>query len=156
MLKGVKGFNDNMIIMEKEIKYVKNKHYTYVISNNEYNDKKFDVSIFEIEEWEKLLEIGKVFEEAVSYVNGVSDNTYIHLDKNLKSYTYFLYHSPFCHYKGFNDLEYETTKLEDIYEVVFHRVESGEKITINEFRKWIVENYEKINERYEYLRPLHI
>ena len=49
-------------------------------------------------------------------------------------------------------MEYEITKLEDIYEVVFHRVENREKITINEFRKWIVENYEKINERYEYLK----
>lgn len=138
--------------MEKEIKYVKNKDYTYVISNNEYNDKKLDVSIFEIEDWENLLEISKVFEEEVSYVNGVSDNSYKYLDNNLKSYTYFLYNSPFCHYESFNDLEYETTKLDDIYEVVFHRLESGEKITINEFRKWIVENYEKINERYEYLK----
>ena len=138
--------------MEKEIKYVKNKDYTYVISNNEYNDKKLDVSIFEIEDWKNLLEISKVFKEAVSYVNGVSDNSYKYLDNNLKSYTYFLYNSPFCHYESFNDLEYETTKLEDIYEVVFYRLESGEKITINEFRKWIVENYEKINERYEYLK----
>jgi len=142
--------------MEKEIKYVKNKNYTYVISNNEYNDKKIDVSIFEIEDWENLLEISKVFEEAVSYVNGVSDNSYKYLDKNLTSYAYFLYHSPFCHYESFNDLEYETTKLDDIYEVVFHRLENGEKITINEFRKWIVENYEKINERYEYLTPFLI
>lgn len=138
--------------MESKLNYVKNKEYTYVITNDYNNNEELDVSIFEIEEWEKLLEISKVFEEAVSYVNEVSDNTYIHLDKNLKSYTYFLYHSPFCHYESFNDLEYETTKLEDIYEVVFHCVESGEKITINEFRKWIVENYEKINERYEYLK----
>lgn len=136
--------------MESKLNYVKNKEYTYVITNDYNNNEQSDVSIFEIEEWEKLLDISKVFEEAVSYVNGVSDNTYIHLDKNLKSYIYFLYHSPFCHYKGFNDLEYETTKLEDIYEVLFHRVESGEKITINEFRKWIVENYEKINKRCQY------
>ena len=138
------------MIMESKLNYVKNKEYTYVITNDYNNNEQSDVSIFEIEEWEKLLDISKVFEEAVSYVNGVSDNTYIHLDKNLKSYIYFLYHSPFCHYKGFNDLEYETTKLEDIYEVLFHRVESGEKITINEFRKWIVENYEKINKRCQY------
>ena len=140
--------------MESKLNYVKNKEYTYVITNDYNNNEQLDVSIFEIEEWEKLLEISKVFEEAVSYINGVSDNTYIHLDKNLKSYTYFLYHSPFCHYKGFNDLEYETRKLEDIYELVFHRVESGEKITINEFRKWIVENYEKINERCQYNKQL--
>ena len=140
--------------MESKLNYVKNKEYTYVITNDYNNNEQLDVSIFEIEEWEKLLEISKVFEEAVSYIIGVSDNTYIHLDKNLKSYTYFLYHSPFCHYKGFNDLEYETTKLEDIYELVFHRVESGEKITINEFRKWIVENYEKINERCQYNKQL--
>ena len=151
MRKGVIQFKGNIIIiiMEKEIKYVKNKDYTYVISNNEYNDK-IDVSIFEIEDWENLLEISKVFKEAVSYVNSVSDNSYKYLDNNLKSYTYFLYNSPFSHYESFNDLEYETTKLEDIYEVVFHRLENGEKITINEFRKWIVENYEKIiiNKKY--------
>ena len=140
--------------MESKLNYVKNKEYTYVITNDYNNNEQLDVSIFEIEEWEKLLEISKVFEEAVSYINGVSDNTYIHLDKNLKSYTYFLYHSPFCHYKGFNDLEYETRKLEDIYELVFHRVDSGENITINEFRKWIVENYEKINERCQYNKQL--
>ena len=138
--------------MEKEIKYVKNKDYIYVISSNKYNDKKLDVSIFEIEDWENLLKFSKVFQEAVSYVNGVSDNSYKYLDNNLKSYSYFLYNSPFCHYESFNDLEYETTKMEYIYEVVFHRLESGEKITINEFRKWIVENYEKINEIYEYIK----
>ena len=145
--------------MEREIEYIKHKEYTYVLSNddsNHYNNKKLDISIFEIEEWEKLLEIDKVFTEAVSYLNGVSDNSYTYLDKNLKSYTYFLYYSPFCHYESFNDLECETTKIEDIHAVVFHRLENGEKITINEFRKWIIENYEKINEIYEYLIPFLI
>lgn len=97
--------------MEKEIKYVKNKDYIYVISSNEYNDKNLDVSIFEIEDWENLLKFSKVFEEAVSYVNGVSDSSYKYLDNNLKSYAYFLYNSPFCHYESFNDLEYETIHL---------------------------------------------
>ena len=124
--------------------------YSFDLILSQLSIEKLDVSIFEIEDWENLLEISKVFKEAVSYVNGVSDNSYKYLDNNLKSYTYFLYNSPFC--ESFNDLEYETTKLEDIYEVVFYRLESGEKITINEFRKWIVENYKKINEKYEYLK----
>ena len=142
--------------MEKEIKYVKNKDYTYVITNDNNNNEQLDISIFEIEEWNKLLAISKVFEEAFSYLNSVSDNSYEYIDKNLKSYTYFLYYSPFCHYNSFNDLEYETTKLEYIYEIVFHRVKNGEKITINEFRKWIVENYQKINEKSQYLTPFLI
>jgi len=55
----------------------------------------------------------------------------------------------YCHYTGFNNLQYETLKITDIYEVVFNLVkERKETITINEFRKWVSENYKNIQMYY--------
>ena len=62
-----------------------------------------------------------------------------------------MYYSPFCWWKGFNDLECETLEINDIYEVVFNFVSEDKKITINKFRTWIIDNYEIIQTHYETL-----
>ena len=129
-----------------EIAYVKNKEYIYVLTNYDNNNNKIDASIFEIEEWTHLTKLSKLFEDSVFKLNR---DPYININQKLKSCVYYLYYSPFCHYAGFNNLQYETLKITDIYEVVFNLVkERKETITINEFRKWVSENYKNIQMYY--------
>ena len=138
--------------MENEIVYIKNKEYIYVLTINVDNDNVLDLSIFEIEEWTHLKKISKVFEDAVVNLDvDISLRPYINISKNIKNAVYYLYYSPFCHWKGFNDLEYEMLEINDIYEVVFNLVREHQKITINEFRKWITENYTNIQTHYDNL-----
>ena len=114
--------------------------------------KKKIFSVFEVEEWKKLLEISKGFEEAVRNLNYETDDNYVGIDKELIKSSYFLYYSPYCHYEDFNHLDYDTNKIEDIYEKVFNFVENGEKITVNQFRNWISKNYENITAHFEYIK----
>jgi hypothetical protein len=137
---------------ENEIIYVKNKEYVYVLTNNDDNDNVLDLSIFEIEEWTHLTKISKVFEDSVVNLDvDKSLRPYINISKNIKNAVYYLYYSPFCWRKGFNDLEYEILQINNIYEVVFDLVREDNKITINKFKKWITENYTNIQTHYESL-----
>jgi len=136
--------------MVNEIVYVKNKKYIYVLTTNVDNDNVLDLSIFEIEEWTHLTKISKVFEDAVVNLDvDISLRPYINISKNIKNAVYYLYYSPFCSRKDFNDLEYEMLEINDIYEVVFNLVREHQKITINEFRKWIIDNYTNIQMHYD-------
>jgi hypothetical protein len=135
---------------ENEIVYVKNKEYIYVLTINVDNDNGLDLSIFEIEEWTHLTKISKVFEDAVVNLDvEISLRPYINVSKDIKKGVYYLYYSPFCWCKGFNDLEYEMLEINDIYEVVFNLVKEHKKITINDFRKWIIDNYTNIQMHYD-------
>jgi len=137
---------------ENEIVYVKNKEYIYVLTINVDNYNVLDLSIFEIEEWTHLTKISKVFEDAVVNLDvDISLRPYINVSKDIKKAVYYLYYSPFCNWKGFNDLEYEMLEINDIYKVVFDLVREHQKITINDFRKWIIDNYTNIQMHYESL-----
>ena len=138
--------------LKYEIVYVKNKEYIYVLTINVDNDNILDLSIFEIEEWTHLTKISKVFEDAVVNLDvDKSLRPYINISENIKKGVYYLYYSPFCWRKGFNDLEYETLYINDIYKVVFNFVNEDKKITINKFRRWIIDNYENIQMHYDNL-----
>jgi hypothetical protein len=101
--------------LENEIVYVKNKEYIYVLTNNDDNNNELDLSIFEIEEWTHLTKISKVFEDSVVNLDvEISLRHYINVSKDIKKAVYYLYYSPFCHWKGFNDLEYEILEINDI------------------------------------------
>ena len=135
---------------ENEIVYVKNKEYIYVLTINVDNDNVLDLSIFEIEEWTHLIKISKVFEDAVVNLDvEISLRPYINVSKDIKKGAYYLYYSPFCWCKGFNDLEYEMLEINDIYKVVFDLVREDKKITINKFRRWIIDNYTNIQMHYD-------
>ena len=137
---------------ENEIVYVKNKEYIYVLTINVDNDNVLDLSIFEIEEWTHLTKISKVFEDAVVNLDvEISLRPYINVSKDIKKCAYYLYYSPFCNWKGFNDLEYEMLEINDIYKVVFDLVREDKKRTINKFRRWIIDNYTNIQTHYESL-----
>ena len=138
--------------LENEIVYVKNKEYIYVLTNNDDNNNELDLSIFEIEEWTHLTKISKVFEDSVVNLDvEISLRPYINVSKDIKKVAYYLYYSPFCWWKGFNDLECETLEINDIYEVVFNFVREDKKITINKFRRWITDNYTNIQTHYDNL-----
>jgi hypothetical protein len=138
--------------LEYEIVYVKNKEYIYVLTINVDNDNVLDLSIFEIEEWTHLTKISKVFEDAVDNLDvDIRLRPYINVSKDIKKGAYYLYYSPFCWWKGFNDLEYEMLKINDIYKVVFNFVSEDKKITINKFRRWIIDNYTNIIMHYDNL-----
>ena len=138
--------------LEYEIVYVKNKEYIYVLTINVDNDNVLDLSIFEIEEWTHLTKISKVFEDAVDNLDvDIRLRPYINISENIKKGVYYLYYSPFCHWKGFNDLEYEMLEINDIYKVIFDFVSEDKKITINKFRKWITDNYKNIQTHYDNL-----
>ena len=138
--------------LEYEIVYVKNKEYIYVLTTNVDNDNVLDLSIFEIEEWTHLTKISKVFEDAVVNLDvEISLRPYINVSKDIKKCAYYLYYSPFCWWQGFNDLECETLEINDIYEVVFNFVREDKKITINKFRRWVIDNYETIKTHYDTL-----
>jgi hypothetical protein len=138
--------------LEYEIVYVKNKEYIYVLTINVDNDNVLDLSIFEIEEWTHLIQISKVFEDAVDNLDvDIRLRPYINVSKDIKKGVYYLYYSPFTRWKGFNDLEYEILNINDIYEVVFNLVREDEKITINKFRRWIIDNYKNIQTHYDNL-----
>jgi hypothetical protein len=139
--------------LENEIIYVKNKKYIYVLTNNDDNNNELDLSIFEIEEWTHLTKISKVFEDCVVYLDNVDKpfSPYININLNLKRGVYYLYFSPFCCCKGFNDLEFEILHINNIYEVVFNLAREDKKITINKFRRWIIDNYKKIQIHYDNL-----
>jgi hypothetical protein len=137
---------------ENEIVYVKNKEYIYVLTTNVDNDNVLDLSIFEIEEWTHLTKMSKVFEDAVENLDvEIRLRSYINVSKDIKKGAYYLHDSPFCHWKGFNDLEYEMLEINDIYEVVFNLVKEHQKITINKFRTWVIDNYTNIQMHYENL-----
>ena len=138
--------------LEYEIVYVKHKKYIYVLTINVDNDNVLDLSIFEIEEWTHLTKISKVFEDAVVNLDvEISLRPYINVSKDIKKGAYYLYYSPFCWFKGFNDLECETLEINDIYEVVVNFVREDKKITINKFRRWVIDNYETIKTHYDTL-----
>ena len=138
--------------LENEILYTKNKEYIYVLTINVDNNNVLDLSIFEIEEWTHLIKISKVFEDAVVNLDvEISLRPYINVSKDIKKGAYYLYYSPFCWWKGFNDLEYETLEINDIYKVVFDLVREDKKITINKFRKWVIDNYTNIQMHYDNL-----
>lgn len=131
-----------------------NKEYIYVLSteyNSGYEDGN-DLSIFETEEWEHLLELSKTFERAVINLNYDSDYHYIRTDKKIKNASYYFYYSPFSMYKGLSDLESKDATKTEIYEKVFELVKEGGKITIDKFREWIIKNYDSIKDNYELIK----
>ena len=144
--------------LENEIVYVKNKKYIYVLTNNFDKNDELDLSIFEIEDWMHLTKMSKVFEEYVVYLDvDISLRMKINISEKLNRCVYYLYYSPFCRSrsrsrsrsKGFNDLKYEILEINDIYKVVFNLVREDKKITINKFRRWIIDNYKKIQTYYD-------
>ena len=143
--------------MDYDIDIQDNKKYIYVISyySSSNNLMNTDISIFEINEWGELLIKSEIFKKYVNILNRESDIKYIHIQKEIKSATYYLYHNcNYCIYSDFTSLEYYTGNKQDIYERVFLETKNTDRynISVNNFRKWIIDNYEKLNKNYNIIK----
>lgn len=141
--------------MDYDIDIEDNKKYIYVISY--YTPSNTDISIFEINEWDDLLNKSEIFKKWVNILNRESDIEYINTHPEIKNATYYLYHNcEYCKYNDFTSLEYYTGNNQDIYERVFLETKNKNKgrynISINNFREWISVNYEKINKNYNIIK----
>lgn len=147
-----------MYNMEYYINIEEYKKYYYVISyyspNNDFirsNLMNTDISIFELDEWNDLLNKSEIFKKWVNILNRESNNEYIKLDSVIKNATYYLYHNcEYCKYDDFTSLEYYTGNKQDIYERTYLETINKDRynISINNFRTWIIDNYETINNNY--------
>jgi len=148
--------------MDYDIDIEDNKKYIYVISYcSPSNDliriirMNTDISIFEINEWDDLLNKSEIFKKWVNILNRESDIEYINTPTEIKSAIYYLYHNcEYCKYNDFTSLEYYTGNKQDIYERVFLETKNTDRynISVNNFRKWISDNYGKFNENYNILK----
>lgn len=151
--------------MNYQINIEEHKKYYYVISYySQSNDLiriktsdllNTDISIFEIDEWDDLLNKSEIFKKSVNYLNSESDTEYIKTHPEIKSATYYLYHNcEYCKYDDFTSLEYYSGYKEDIYEKVFLEVKNTDRynISLNNFRTWIIDNYENFNKNYNIIK----
>jgi hypothetical protein len=149
--------------MNYEINIEDNKKYIYVISyySPSINDliriikMNTDISIFEINEWDDLLHKSEKFKKWVNILNHESDIEYINTHPEIRSATYYLYHNcEYCKYNDFTSLEYYTGNKQDIYERVFLETKNKDRynISVNNFREWIIDNYEKFNKNYNIIK----
>jgi hypothetical protein len=143
--------------MDYDIDIQDNKKYIYVISYySSSNDLiNTDISIFEIDEWDDLLNKSEIFKKYVNYLNNESDFEYNNTHPEIKNATYYLYNNcEYCKYDDFTSLEYYTGNKEDIYERVFLEAKNTDRynISVNNFRKWISDNYEKFNKNYNIIK----
>ena len=147
--------------MDYDIDIQDNKKYIYVISyysssnNLISNLMNTDISIFEINEWDELLNKSEIFKKYVNILNRESDIEYINTRPEIKNATYYLYYNcEYCKYDDFTSLEYYTGNKQDIYERVFLETKNKDRynISINNFRQWIIDNYENFNKNYNIIK----
>jgi hypothetical protein len=147
--------------MDYDIDIQDNKKYIYVISYYSSNNNLIsnlmntDISIFEINEWDNLLNKSEIFKKYVNILNRETDIEYIKTHPEIKNATYYLYHNcEYCKYNDFTSLEYYIGNKQDIYERVFLEVKNTDRynISANNFRKWISDNYEKFNKNYNIIK----
>lgn len=147
--------------MDYDIDIQDNKKYIYVISyysssnNLISNLMNTDISIFEINEWDELLNKSEIFKKYVNILNCENDIEYINTHPEIKKATYYLYHNcEYCKYDDFTSLEYYTGNKQDIYERLFLETKNKDRynISINNFREWIIDNYENFNKNYNIIK----
>lgn len=142
-------------IMNEKIEFNDNKTYCFVetFNEDETNHQIYtDISIFEKEEWMNLLKISEKFEKNVSF--SLSENNhYENLTDEQKNAIYFLYYCDYCKYEGFHSLRYLTGNKEVYNQIIQEKMrnQNNEEISKNQFRKWIVNHYDKINYYYQLL-----
>jgi hypothetical protein len=152
----------NKYIMDNDIQIKENKKYYYVISyyrpSNDFirsNLMNTDISIFELDEWNELLNKSKIYNKCVKILNDESDYGY-HFEKpEYRRAVYYLYYNcNYCEYNDFTSLEYYVGYDKDIYERVFIETKNEDRynVSINSFRSWIVKHYDEFNKNYDIIK----
>ena len=140
--------------MNKEINFNNEEYYFIITKKENYNYNMslnlIDISIFEINEWKNILNMSMKFDDAIRFVAQASDYSYNLIDKEQKNAMYYLYYNcEFCNGNNkFTDLYNKIGNKSDYYELLESKIKNqkdNEKITINQFRLWIVNNYDKMN-----------
>jgi len=138
--------------MNKDINF-NNEEYYFIITEKEKCDMSLnliDISIFEIDEWKDILNMSMKFDKAIKFAAQDSEYSYNLIDKERKEAMYFLYYNcEFCNGNNkFTNLYNEIGDKSDYYELLESKIKNqkdNEKVTINKFRLWIVNNYDKMN-----------
>ena len=137
-----------------------NEEYYFIITEKEHHDMSLnliDISIFDIDEWKNILNMSIKFDESIRFASQDSDYSYNLIDKEYKDAMYFFYYNcEFCNGNNkFTDLYYEIGDKSAYYKLLESKIKNqkdNEKITINQFRLWIINNYDKINNYYNILK----
>ena len=143
--------------MNKEIIFNNEEYYFIITEKENYNMSLIDISIFEINEWKNILNMSIKFDDAIRFAAQASDYSYNLIDKEQKNAMYYLYYNcEFCNGNNkFTDLYNNIGNKSDYYELLESKIKNqkdNEKITINQFRLWIINNYDKINNYYNILK----
>jgi hypothetical protein len=146
--------------MESDIIITDNKEYYYVISyyrpSNDFirsDLKNTDISIFEINEWEDLLDKSKTYKKWVNIFNSDYEHNYISIQPKVKSAVYYLYFNcPFCMYNDFTSLESCVGSSYDVYHKVFIETKNELLLSINKFREWIIFNDDEFIKNYDIIK----
>ena len=140
--------------MKEKIELKTDTKYYYVETLKECtNIINVDISVFEEYEWITLLNMSIKFEKNVDFsLHG--DYEYGQFTNEQRISIYYLYYCDFCKYESFSKLDYIIGNKYD-YHTYFNRLlknkKPDEEITSNEFRKWIVNNYENLKYYYSIL-----
>ena len=145
-----------------DINIFDNKEYYYVISryrpSNDFLKSdlfNIDISIFELDEWNNLLNKSKLYNICVNILNGETERDYLSIQPEHRNAVYYLYYNcDYCKYNDFTSMEYYIGFEQDIYKRVFIETKNNDRynISINSFRKWIVKHYDEINENYDIIK----
>lgn len=141
--------------MKEKIEFTTDKKYYYVESFKESDNDRvhIDISVFEESEWTTLLNMSSKFDKNVDFfLHG--DYEYNQFTNEQRISVYYLYYCDFCKYESFTKLDYVIGNKYDYHKYfncLLKNKKNDEEITSNEFRKWIVNNYEKLNYYYSIL-----
>lgn len=139
--------------MKKIIKLEKDKEYYYIFTTCKSNYLKHnfvfinDISIFEKEEWFNITEISKTLEKHVLKLIEIENPTNPRYSLNN-----CIYKNDYCNLHLIHRSNFKIGTCDQIYEDIFKKQEEKEndqEVYINEFRKWIYENYGRLQRKYQ-------
>lgn len=141
----------------KNIHMIKDKKYCYVktkyFSIDSYIKIKYDISIFEIDEWTNLIYISDMISQ--KYSENPELEKLNPLNITVDSYDFEHFYKKITHFEGFNDLEWYIDDAFMIYENIYEN-EIDYKMNLNAtslnvFREWIITNYEALDNKFKLL-----
>ena len=121
---------------------LKNDKSYYCVTSTKYGEKVNDFSIFTREEWNTLTLISEQFERKYY----LSEYEYNQLSDKIKSAMTFLKYGCYFCSEGFSELENIFGNKSDILDYILENSQYDNKATFNQFRIWVVENWDKIDE----------
>lgn len=137
----------------KDIHMINNKKYCYVktkyYSIDSYIKIKYDISIFEVDEWIYLTYMSDMISQKYSENPELKklNPPNVTIDK----YNFEQFYEKITNFEGFNDLEWYIDDAFKVYEYIYEN-EIDYKMffnatSLNVFREWIITNYEALEKK---------